>query len=142
MYWGVFTVIIIAWTPAKVCTNLTKSMTRFWLFCISENKIKKTASNAVFLGEGIFTMGYSKNYIMYWGVFTVIIIAWTPAKVCTNLTKSMTRFWLFCISENKIKKTASNAVFLGEGIFTMGYSKNYIMYWGVFTVIIIPWTAG
>ena len=22
------------------------------------------------------TMGYSKNYIMYWGVFTVIIIAW------------------------------------------------------------------
>ena len=44
-------------------------MTRFWLFCISENKIKKTASNAVFLGEGIFTMGYSKNYIMYWGGF-------------------------------------------------------------------------
>ena len=39
-------------------------------------------------------------------------------------------------------ETASNAVFLGEGIFTMGYSKNYIMYWGVFTVIIIPWTAG
>ena len=142
MYWGVFTVIIIPWTHAKVCTNLTKSMTRFWLFCISENKIKKTASNAVFLGEGIFTMGYSKNYIMYWGVFTVIIIPWTHAKVCTNLTKSMTRFWLFCISENKIKKTASNAVFLGEGIFTMGYSKNYIMYWGVFTVIIIPWTAG
>jgi len=42
----------------------------------------------------------------------------------------------------KIKKTASNAAFLGEGIFTMGYSKNYIMYWGVFTAIIIPWTAG
>ncbi len=38
-----------------------------------------------------------------------------------------------------VKKTASNAAFLGEGIFTMGYSKNYIMYWGVFTVIIIPW---
>ena len=32
-------------------------------------KIKKTASNAAFLGEGIFTMGYSKNYIMYWGGF-------------------------------------------------------------------------
>ena len=26
-------------------------------------KIKKTASIAAFLGEGIFTMGYSKNYI-------------------------------------------------------------------------------
>ena len=37
---------------------------------------KKTAfRSAVFLGEGIFTMGYSKNYIMYWGVFTVIIVA-------------------------------------------------------------------
>jgi hypothetical protein len=24
---------------------------------------KKTATNAVFLGEGIFAMGYSKNYI-------------------------------------------------------------------------------
>lgn len=30
---------------------------------------------AAFLGEGIFTMGYSKNHIMYWGVFTLIIIA-------------------------------------------------------------------
>ena len=31
--------------------------------------IKKTAfRSAVFLGEGIFTMGCSKNYIMYWGV--------------------------------------------------------------------------
>ena len=30
---------------------------------------KKTAfRHAVFLGEGIFTMGYSKKYIMYWGV--------------------------------------------------------------------------
>ena len=28
-----------------------------------------------FLGEGIFTMGCSKNHIMYWGVFTLIIIA-------------------------------------------------------------------
>ena len=107
----------------------------FWLSaCLHKflHKKKTAFRSAVFLGEGIFTMGYSKNYIMYWGIFTVIIIAWTPAKVCTNLTKSMTRFWLFCISENKIKKTASNAVFLGEGIFTMGYSKNYIMYWGGF----------
>ena len=50
-------------------------------------KIKKTASNAAFLGEGIFTMGYSKNYIMYWGVFTVIIVPWIYAEVCTNFTK-------------------------------------------------------
>ncbi len=32
-------------------------------------------------------MGYSKNYIMYWGVFTGIIIAWTYRKVCTKFTK-------------------------------------------------------
>ena len=30
-------------------------------------------------------MGCSKNYIMYWGVFTVIIIPWYYEKVCTNL---------------------------------------------------------
>jgi len=31
-------------------------------------KSKKAALQAAFLGEGIFTMGCSKNYIMYWGV--------------------------------------------------------------------------
>ena len=31
-------------------------------------------------------MGCSKNHIMYWGVFTVIIIAWILPKVCTNIT--------------------------------------------------------
>ncbi len=30
-------------------------------------------------------MGCSKNYIMYWGVFTVIIITSVNKKVCTNL---------------------------------------------------------
>ena len=45
---------------------------------------KKTAK-AVFFGEGISLMGCSKNYIMYWGVFTVIIIACSPRKVCTNM---------------------------------------------------------
>jgi hypothetical protein len=34
--------------------------------------IKKTATRAVFLGEGIFAMGYSKNYIMYWGVLQLL----------------------------------------------------------------------
>ena len=29
-------------------------------------------------------MGCSKNYIMYWGVFTVIIVPYVPRKVCTN----------------------------------------------------------
>ena len=63
--------------------------------CSYDSK-KKTASNAVFLGEGIFTMGYSKNYIMYWGVFTVIIIAWFPKEVCTNFTKVHVRFCAMC----------------------------------------------
>ena len=64
-------------------------------------KQKKTACRtAVFLGEGIFTMGYSKNYIMYWGVFTVIIIAWVVPKVLPNITKNET---IFCA---KLTKTA------------------------------------
>ena len=40
---------------------------------------KKDSLERCLLGEGIFTMGYSKNYIMYWGVFTGIIIAWLSA---------------------------------------------------------------
>ena len=42
----------------------------FWL--VAAHKIKKTATNAAILGEGIFTMGYSKNYIMYWGVLRLL----------------------------------------------------------------------
>ena len=76
-------------------------------------------------------MGIAKLYIMYWG-FYGYYNTMNPCESVHKPQKSMTRFWLFCISENKIKKTASNAVFLGEGIFTMGYSKNYIMYWGGF----------
>lgn len=40
-------------------------------------------------------MGCSKNYIMYWGVFTVYIIARVQKKVCTNLTKFQTFFYAF-----------------------------------------------
>ena len=32
-------------------------------------------------------MGDSKKYIMYWGVFTVIIISPWPLKVLTNMHK-------------------------------------------------------
>ena len=42
-------------------------------------------------------MGCSKNYIMYWGVFTVIIVPRFPGKVCTNFTKMMFVFYAFCI---------------------------------------------
>ena len=39
----------------------------------------------IFQGEGIsFLMGCSKNYIMYWGGVTSIIIAQGMKKVCTN----------------------------------------------------------
>ena len=47
---------------------------------------KDSLSIAAFLGEGIFTMGYSKKYIMYWGVFTESIIPHPPRKVFTNFT--------------------------------------------------------
>jgi len=33
---------------------------------------KDSHRSAAFLGEGIFTMGYSKKYIMYWGVLQVL----------------------------------------------------------------------
>ena len=45
-------------------------------------------------------MGIVKLYIMYWGVFTVIIIAWVVPKVLPNITKIET---IFCA---KLTKTA------------------------------------
>ena len=45
-------------------------------------------------------MGIVKLYIMYWGVFTVIIIAWVVPKVLPNITKNGT---IFCA---KFTKTA------------------------------------
>ncbi len=42
---------------------------------INNNNKKGSFLLAAFFGEGIFTMGCSKNYIMYWGVFTVIIVS-------------------------------------------------------------------
>ena len=45
-------------------------------------------------------MGIVKLYIMYWGVFTVIIIAWVVPKVLPNITKNEI---IFC---TKLTKTA------------------------------------
>ena len=36
-------------------------------------------------------------YIMYWGVFTLIIVSPLPFKVCTNFTKVAFAFYAFCI---------------------------------------------
>lgn len=50
-------------------------------------KLKRTAFVAVLFRRRYFVfMGCSKNYIMYWGVFTIVIIAWCNPKVCTNIT--------------------------------------------------------
>ena len=43
-------------------------------------------------------MGIVKLYIMYWGVFTVIIIAWVVPKVLPNITKNGT---IFCAKLTK-----------------------------------------
>ena len=47
----------------------------FFFRCLKKGSKKDSHRSAAFLGEGIFTMGYSKKYIMYWGGFTGIIIA-------------------------------------------------------------------
>ena len=43
-----------------------------------------------------------KFYIIYWGFFTVIIIAWVVPKVLTNITKNET---IFC---TKLTKKVNN----------------------------------
>ncbi len=40
-----------------------------WLDFWTKNR---QLTRAAFLGEGIFTMGYSKNYIMYWGFLQLL----------------------------------------------------------------------
>ena len=42
-------------------------------------------------------MGCSKNYIMYWGVFTLIIVPFSHSKVCTNFQKNSHSFYSICI---------------------------------------------
>ena len=42
-------------------------------------------------------MGCSKNYIMYWGVFTLIIVPFSHSKVCTNFQKNSLSFYSICI---------------------------------------------
>ena len=75
------------------CTNhlvqasLTHDFRRNCLGSELLHKVKKTGRKVTaFLGEGIFTMGCSKNHIMYWGVFTLIIIAWSTDEVCIKFT--------------------------------------------------------
>ena len=48
---------------------------------------KRPAGELVFLEKVFLLMGCSKNYIMYWGVFTMFIIAMVNRKVCINITK-------------------------------------------------------
>ena len=52
---------------------------------VSDKENDQPGELVISQGEGIsFLMGCSKNYIMYWGVFTVIIVPYVPRKVCTN----------------------------------------------------------
>ena len=70
-------------------------------------KKKTTFRTVVLLGEGIFTMGCSKNYIMYWGVFTLIIVPFSHSKVCTNFQKNSHSFYSICIVHKfEIENTA------------------------------------
>lgn len=62
-----------------------------------QKKEKEQLSDQLSFLEKVFLllMGCSKNYIMYWGVFTVIIIACSQGKVCTNMDFFCTVFYSF-----------------------------------------------
>ena len=84
------------------------------LICMFSSTKKRQRDKAVFLEKVFLLMGCSKNYIMYWGVFTVYIVPWHKRKVCTNFTKFSTLFWLFYIlgfssTEFSLVKSASNS---------------------------------
>ena len=66
---------------------------------VIQSKKDSSQGKTVFLGEGIFTMGLVKTYIMYWGVFTIDIISLFLLKVCTNFMKKIKFFRVFSIKE-------------------------------------------
>ena len=66
---------------------------------VIQSKKDSSQGKTAFLGEGIFTMGLVKTYIMYWGVFTIDIISLFLLKVCTNFMKKIKFFHVFSIKE-------------------------------------------
>ena len=59
----------------KSCNRHVFAMSDNFLGNVCDLKMgskKDSHQSAAFLGEGIFTMGYSKKYIMYWGVLQVL----------------------------------------------------------------------
>ena len=79
-------------------------------FCSVFYKVKEPAGYAGSFGEGISLMGCSKNYIMYWGVFTVIIIACSPRKVCTNMDFFCAVFYSFFADKKNLIFSLRNFV--------------------------------
>ena len=79
------------------------------LLCKISYKVKRQPGSCL-LGEGIFTMGYSKNCIMYWGFYKIIISS-IPQKVCTNLLKYSMVFYAFCTDSSKRASNSSRPIF-------------------------------
>lgn len=96
--------ILFPLTPYLNSMLLSISLSSELLFSITK---KEQPSLAALLGEGIFTMGYSKNYIMYWGVFTVYIVPCVHQKVCTKFTKFN---MFFCALYSFVSATSSFSV--------------------------------
>ena len=67
-------------------------------FFDAKKEKKKNSYRSLFFRRRYFTMGIVKLYIMYWGGFTVIIIAWVVPKVLPNITKNET---IFCAKLTK-----------------------------------------
>ena len=69
---------------------------------------KQPTERLLFSGEGIFCFlwGVTKNYIMYWGGVTSIIVAQHMKKVFTNIGKYLQSFYAYC--ENDIMYFVKN----------------------------------
>ena len=71
-------------------------------------------------------MGIVKLYIMYWGVFTVIIIAWVAPKVLPNITKSKRNF---CAIFTMLRKKPVNWTYIlkRNWFFSYVHARLYCM---------------
>ena len=90
----------VFWTRNGTCKYYVKKekMSNNLFECFEAELHKNLKSKMTSRGTGHFRRRYfvfngcSKNYIMYWGV-TSIIIAQAVKKVCTKITKCLNSFW-------------------------------------------------
>lgn len=99
---GTSSLAIAVFVKVPSCKKETQaslvSFPRLSLFLITRVKKRQPPIGCPFKEKVFLLWGVVKTiYIMYWGVFTLIIVSPLPFKVCTNFTKVVPTFCILYI---------------------------------------------